>query len=110
MAILNPGDVVFFKKCTKLPTKRAQEIGFKGGHAFGVMLGVVAPFAPPPTEKILMPLMGHAGYISFDDVGNFLGEEQAKLCIKKFEDKYYPKIIVPPPKPALILPPSEVEQ
>lgn len=101
---LNTGDVVFFKKCTKTLDRRAQEIGFKGGSGFAVMLGAVPAFAQMPTEAMLMMLMGRAGYIAFDDVFNFLGEDLAKECLKKFEDKYYPKLQNTPDGPKMVLP------
>jgi hypothetical protein len=108
---LKSGDIVYFKTCTREPKRKAPVLTFKGAWGFGVLLGFLQPFAPPPTEKQLMPLMGNMGFLSFDDVEEFLGEEQAKLCIKKYEDKYYPKIVQPPPKPTLILPPApEVKQ
>ena len=101
---LNIGDVVFFKKVTKMPDRRSQEIGFKGGHGFGVMLGMVPPFAKAPPESLLMLLMGQAGYVAFDDVMNFFGEEVGKECVKKFEEKYYPKMQNTPEGPKMVLP------
>lgn len=103
--ILKLGDVVFFKRVTKeIRNKKTPEIGFKENTGFGVMLGVIPPFTPPPTVGHLMALMGQAGYISFDDVGHFFGEENLKVCIQKFQDKYNKppepeksKLILPPP-------------
>jgi hypothetical protein len=100
---IKPGDVIYFKECSQEMAK-AKLIGFKGGWGFAVMLGIVPPFGKPPIEAQLMALMGSAGYMAFDDVANFLGEEQAKLCVKMFEEKYYKKILQ---KPNLILPESQ---
>lgn len=103
---INVGDVVFFKEVTKTCNfKRDLKLSFKGGTGFGVMLGVVAPFGKMPTDRLLLILMGQAGYISFDDVLAFLGDELGRKCVKMFEDKYYPKDVPPPPPPSrLILP------
>lgn len=100
---LNVGDVVFFKECARDTNRHSIKIGFKGGTGFAVMLGIVAPFGKMPTEQLIMCLMGQAGYIAFDDVVNFLGQEAGEKCIKMFQDKYYPKIIQPQEK-KLILP------
>lgn len=103
------GDVVYFKKMTREPQRRSPEMAFKGGHGFGVMLGIVPPGMPAPKESDLMMLMGQTGFISFDDVAAFLGEEVGKECIKKFEEKYYKPIekksnlILPETKPVLEL-------
>lgn len=83
---LKIGDIVFFKKVSENADKKSQEITFKGGWGFGVMLGIVAPFHKPPQESHLSALMGQAGYISFDDVAKFLGREQGELCVKKIEE------------------------
>lgn len=83
---LKLGDVVFVKEVQENPEKRCPKITFKGGWGFAMMLGVVAPFSPPPKPEHLTALMGQAGYISFDDVSRFLGKEQAELCVKKVEE------------------------
>lgn len=107
---IKPGDVVFFKQCSREMAKE-KLIAFKGGWGFAVMLGIVPPFGKPPIEAQLMALMGSAGYMAFDDVANFLGEEQGKLCVKMFEEKYYPKLPPEPPKVSrLILPEKEVSE
>jgi hypothetical protein len=106
--MIKPGDIIFFKSVTRKIGRREPEIKFKGGSGFAVMLGIVPPFGKPPEVGHLMALMGGAGYISFDDVREFLSEEQMKICITKFEDKYLPK--PEKPKSQLILPPPLVEQ
>lgn len=101
---LKAGDVIFFKECTREMKRDAMKIRFKGGTGFAVMLGVVPPNYPPPVEAHLMMLMGSAGYLSFDDVANFFGEAIGKECVKKFEEKYYPKSKLILPKEADPLP------
>lgn len=87
--MINIGDVVYFKKVTREIKRRSQEIGFKGGHGFGVMLGIVPPFQKEPAEGTLLQLMGQVGFMSFDDVKEFIGEDQMKVCVEKFKVKYY---------------------
>lgn len=83
------GDIVFFNKAKTKPVKSAREIKFTG-HGFGIMLGMVPSMCitPPPAHHIFK-LLGTCGFLTFDDVAEFLGEDQAKLCIEKFEKKYY---------------------
>lgn len=84
------GDVVFFKKAKRSSARKAHEEEFKG-HGFGVMLGHVPPFVKDPPPEHLIRLMGTIGFVSFDDVGRLLGDEQAKLLVQKYEDAYYGK-------------------
>jgi hypothetical protein len=100
--MIKPGDIVFFKKVTRSTKRRDPEIAFKGGNGFGVMLGIVPPFGPEPTESILLMLLGSVGFVSFDDVKDFLGEDQMKICVDKFTERYMTKKIEQPSK--LILP------
>lgn len=93
---IKPGDVVFFKSVTRECKKTSTPVAFKGGTGFGVILGIVPPFGRPPTEAHLMMLMGSAGFVSFDDVVKFLGEDLGKKCIADFEEKYYPKKDIEP--------------
>lgn len=86
------GDVVFFKKAKTTSARKGLEIGFKG-YGFGVMLGHVLPFAADPKPEMLLRLMGTIGFVSFDDVGELLGNEQAANLVKAFEDKYYGKVV-----------------
>ncbi len=81
------GEVVYFKKATRTTKRGALETSFTG-HAFGIMVGVVPPSRPEPSKQVLMMALAQMGYMSFDDVGEFLGKEQADLCVKKFEQKY----------------------
>lgn len=84
------GDVVFFKKAKDSANRKAPEIMFKG-HAFGVLLGHVPPFAKNPPASYVIAQLGSIGYISFDDIGEFLGEDVVKQLALKFEEKYTPK-------------------
>lgn len=86
------GDVVFFKRAKEGSARKAPEVQFKG-YGFGVMLGHVPPFAKDPPPEHLLRLMGTVGFVSFDDVGEMLGPESGHQLIKKFEDKYYGKVV-----------------
>lgn len=105
--MIAPGDVVYFKVCTKESKRRARQIGFKGGQGFGVMLGIVPPFGGDPSATQLFSLMGQVGFLSFDNVVEFLGVDQAKICIAKFEEKYHPPKV---PQSKLILPETKNEE
>lgn len=89
------GDVVFFQAAKTEPTRKAATISFKG-HAFGVLLGHVPPFAKAPPAEHMLRLMGTVGFISFDDVGAFFGDEIGAQAVTKFEEKYYGKAVVDP--------------
>ena len=86
------GDVVFFKSAKKGSDRKALEGRFKG-YGFGVLLGHVPPFQKDPPASELLRLMGSIGFISFDDVAEFFGNETGAQCVTKFEDKYYGKVI-----------------
>lgn len=105
-----PGDLIFFKKAKKETHRRAAEGAFKG-HGFGVMLGHVPPFGKDPEPFMCVRLMGSIGYVSFDDIGEFLGNEIGAKVLAMFEAKYYAaekaleaaaeepsKLILPPEK------------
>lgn len=91
--MFKPGDAVFFKKGKKDTKRKSIEGTFKG-YGFGVFLGHVPPFQKDPPLEHLMRLMGTIGFLTFDDVGEFLGTEHAAKCVQMYEDKYYPKIEV----------------
>jgi hypothetical protein len=86
------GDVVFFKNAKSGSARNAPEVQFKG-MGFGVLLGHVPPFQKDPPPDQLLGMMGQIGFLSFDDVGEFLGNESGAACVAKFEDKYYGKKI-----------------
>lgn len=96
------GDVVYFKECKNSSHRKAQGARFRG-VGFGIFLGAVGPFEKDPKREDTIKLVGACGYLTFDDVADFLGDEAAKVCIEKFETKYYPpKILGPDGKPALV--------
>lgn len=82
------GDVVFFKTAKKGSHRKAAEVSFKG-MGFGVLLGHVPPFQKDPPAEHLLRLMGTIGFLTFDDVAAFLGDEAAGKCVAAFHDKYY---------------------
>lgn len=101
--MINIGDIVFFKECKKELKINSIKAKFKG-HGFGVMLGAVPQGTGEPTIKQTMALIGQVGFLLFDDISEFIGIEQTEICMKKFEEKYYPKenpLILP--KPASII-------
>ena len=89
--MLNTGDIIYFKKVTRQTKRGSPEIGFKGGNGFGLMLGIVPPFGAEPDNSVLIALMAQTGYISFDDIIEFIGKEQCDIIIEKFKLKYTPK-------------------
>lgn len=101
------GDIVFFKTA-KRGTKRSIPEGKFNGHGFGVLLGFVPPFAKDPLQSQVRPMMGNVGYITFDDVAEFFGDEIGKQCVEKFLEKYAPKPdpAAHPPEPPKILGPD----
>ncbi len=90
--MFKPGDLAYFKKAKKSSHIKQGEVAFKG-LGFGVMLGILPPFGKEPTPQMCMKLMGTIGFVSFDDIAEFLGNESGEKCVKLFEDKYYGKVI-----------------
>lgn len=90
--MFKPGDV-FFTKRAKRSSKKDGKSLITQGHFFGVMLGQVPAFAKDPPPEHLVRLMGTIGYITFDDVAEFLGDEFGQKCVDMFTDKYYGKEI-----------------
>jgi len=82
----NPGDIVFFQSA-KTSSSMPGEFRFKG-HGVGVFLGYVPPGVDDPPLDHLLRIMGGAGFLSFDDVKTFLGEEALKTVLEKFTLKY----------------------
>lgn len=89
---MKQGDLVYFKAASTSAKPRTPVVGFKG-HGYGVMLGAVPPFQKDPPAIVVMRNMGQIGFVSFDDVGEFLGPEAGAECVRKFEDKYYGKVV-----------------
>ncbi len=92
---LKPGDAIYFKRCKESARSTAGEIQFKG-HGIGVLLGYLPPAARDLTPAMLMRLMGQLGYMTFDDIAEFLTPADAETCVKKYEDKYYGKEVEGP--------------
>ena len=85
---MNQGDVVYFKLAQDSSHRKSKKITFKG-MGYGVFLGHVPPFQKDPPPAHLIRQMGQIGFVTFDDVAQILGDEQAALVVKKFEEKYY---------------------
>lgn len=83
-----PGQVVFFKKSRAGSARKAPEVEYKG-HGFGLMLGHVPPFQKDPPLEHILRILGSLGFLTFDDVGEFLGNEAGALVVKKYQEKYY---------------------
>lgn len=86
---LKIGDAVFFKRAKESSDLDAKFIEFSG-HGFGVFLGAMPLELRDPTPQVLVQIMGSIGFCSFDDVMEFIGEEQGHIVLKKFEEKYNP--------------------
>lgn len=91
------GDVIYFKKCRKKPNTQNLEIQFKG-FGIAMVLGEMPPNKKGLPQEHLMPMMGQAGFISFDDIGEFLGEDVLKTVIQKFEAKHSGEKLIQEPK------------
>lgn len=85
------GEVIYIKRAQK-SIRGAQEFTFNG-YGVALLIGQTLPMpnAHEVTESHLFRVLGTCGLITFDDISDFLGEEKAAECIKKFEDKYYEK-------------------
>lgn len=91
---MKQGDIVFFKRAKNSSAIGSPEVAFKG-YGFGLMLGILPYNQKDPPLNHILPLLGGAGFVSFDDVLEFLGQEQGDLCLRKFEEKY----LLKPPSP-----------
>jgi len=96
---LKAGDIIFFKK-GKFSTKSKVEMTFPG-YAFSVYIGHVPQFGKDPTQRDLAVGLGAIGYLRFDDVAEFLGDEMAAKCIEMFEAKCLQSAL-PPTESSLI--------
>ncbi len=91
--MIKSGDLVYFKRAKKESKRKSHEFEFKG-LGFGVYLGALPPFGKEPDGSQIFRMMGAIGFLTFDDVAEFLGDdEHGATCVKKFEDKYYGKVI-----------------
>lgn len=89
------GDIIYFKKARRGMSRKIPEVEFDGAGC-GILLGTISNFGKDITVGELNRILGSIGLITFDDVGEFLGQEFGKECIKKFEEKYWgkPKAII----------------
>jgi hypothetical protein len=87
---MKPGEIVFFRKAKSKPMTVCPAVEFKG-HGYGIFLGHVPYAQPEPPPVVYITQLGSIGFISFDDVNEFLGDEAAVKCVQKFEEKYYEK-------------------
>lgn len=81
------GDGLFFKEAFTSTKRNATRLQFKG-HAVGIWLGVVPHFAKEPQGTDLFKMMGSIGWLTFDDVGEFLGPEAGAKVVEMFSQKY----------------------
>jgi hypothetical protein len=84
------GDIVFFQLAKK-GSHRKSPVGKFNGHAYGLLLGHVPLFHKDPPMDQVMRQLGAVGYVRFDDIAEFLSEEQAAIVVQKFTDKYWGK-------------------
>lgn len=99
------GDLVYMKIAKRGSKGEALQFA---GHGVGVFIGHVAPFQKDFDALDAFRALGRFGFVSFDDLQEFLGPEQTKACIDKFDMKYFaisdnaPKVIGVDGKPIAI--------
>lgn len=81
------GSIFYSKNIKTTAQKSGASFGLKG-HIFGMALGHVAPKDPDPTDKQIIGLLAEAGFCSFDDVLNALGEPATNKVIEYLREKY----------------------
>jgi hypothetical protein len=86
---ISPGRVIYFPVCRTTSKPTAPMMTFNG-IGFGVFLGVVPPRFPEPTPAMVPQLMATIGYVAFEDVIEFLGDDAFKTVEEKFRAKYEP--------------------
>lgn len=91
--MFKPGDVVYFKQASKTTNPKVPAVRFKG-HGLGVVLGGLNPFQQEPNKDDVITLMASIGYISFDQIEEFLGKEVGTQVVGMFEKKYYEKSVI----------------
>lgn len=94
------GDLIFTQEFKKNSGRKSDRFKVKG-HVFAIALGQLPPFAKDPPAEHLFRLMGTIGFLRFDEVADFLGDEMAKTCVEKFEAKYYGRPLTPEEQAAL---------
>ena len=84
------GNFFFFKKARRSLEISAEDENFSG-HGVGLFLGENPPgFKGGVNMKSFIQVMGSLGFISFDDITEFLGKDKTDELFKRFEGKYYP--------------------
>jgi len=91
-----PGNLVYFKEIqTSSRPKNAVKAKFKG-CGYGILLGYIPPFGKDRDLLGLISDLGAIGYVSFDDIAEFVSPEIGAEILKKFEEKYLKQAEVPP--------------
>lgn len=85
---MKAGDCVYFKSAKRATHHKAESKMFRG-HGVGILLGELPPAGRDLDIQTLFRLMGVVGFLTFDDVAEFLGKELGEKCVKDFEKKYY---------------------
>jgi len=84
------GDVIYCKAFQKSLAGGSRPTSFAGMAAV-MLIGHVPKNGRDLTKVQIMQNLGTLGLITIDDVSEFAGEAIAELCIKKFEEKWFPK-------------------
>jgi hypothetical protein len=86
------GDFLYFREAQTGIRKESKRVKF-AGHAFGMWVGVVPHFHKEPKDLDIFSMMGSLGWLTFDDVGEFLGPEAGNKVVEMYVKKYS----APPP-------------
>lgn len=107
-----PGDIIYVDQFKNAP-RDPLSVKFTKGRGMALLLGQHHDHVPVPTPHHLFMMMGKLGFLTFDDMIEFVGEEMAKQVVEKFEAKYYGPTIEngtpPKEKSGLIILPSSTE-
>lgn len=86
--MIKNGDVVYFKRARAvLHGGKKKEMEFDG-HGYGIFLGHVPDFMPPPPKEIVLSAMGAIGFVSWDDLTELVGKETVEKIIPQWQEKY----------------------
>lgn len=105
---LKAGDVVYVKRLRRSPSEAEKLIEFPHDHGYAILLGAVPRGFPAVPGIVVLQQMAAIGFISFDDIQEFLGKDALQEVVGKFTAKYAMKqMSEEPEKPngGLILPP-----
>ena len=106
-----PGDLIYVQQFKNSP-KDKMSVQFNKGRGMALLLGQHHDHVPEPTPHHLFTMIGRIGFLSFDDLKEFLGPELALQAIEKFELKYYGPAIengMPAKAKGLIILPPDAE-